>query len=83
MGNIRPLLESEIIRAQDTSKSASETARKLGVSYNTYKKYAQMYGVFDRLKNPHGLGIKKAYNIRTGKYALEDIMAGKIGRAHV
>ena len=40
-GKSRPLLESEIKKAQDESISASEAARKLNVSYNTYKKYAK------------------------------------------
>ena len=42
----RPLLESEIKAAQEKSRSAFEAARSLGVSYNTYKKYAQLYGIF-------------------------------------
>lgn len=40
-----PLLESEIVEALNTTKSARKAARKLGVSYQTYKKYARMYGV--------------------------------------
>ena len=35
----RPLLEAEIKAAQAISQSASEAARKLGVDYNTYKKW--------------------------------------------
>lgn len=73
----RPLLESEILEAQKKARSAMETARILGVSYNTYKKYAQQYGVFDKLKNPKGKGIRKGYNVKRGKYALEDILKGK------
>ena len=49
----RPLLESEIKSAQEKSRSAFEAARTLGVSYNTYKKYAQLYGIFENLKNPY------------------------------
>ena len=51
--------------------------RILGVSYNTYKKYARKYGIFEDLKNPDGIGIKKGYNLKRGKFALEDILAGK------
>ncbi len=48
----RPLLESEIKDVQQKARSAAEAARMLGVSYNTYKKYAKEYGVFEDLKNP-------------------------------
>ena len=46
----RPLLKSEIIIAQDESNSAAEAARKLDVSYNTYKKYAKLYDIMERCK---------------------------------
>ena len=52
----KPLLESQIKDAQSTSRSAFEAARKLGISYNTYKKYAKLYGIFEDLKNPYGIG---------------------------
>jgi hypothetical protein len=55
----KPLLESEIKDAQSKARSAMEAARLLGVSYNTYKKYARKYGIFEDLKNPDGTGIKK------------------------
>ena len=58
----RPLLESEIKDVQQKARSAAEAARMLGVSYNTYKKYAKEYGVFEDLKNPHGIGIRKGTN---------------------
>ena len=54
----QPLLESEIKDAQNKARSAMEAARILGVSYNTYKKYARKYGIFEDLKNPDGIGIK-------------------------
>ena len=55
----KPLLESEIKDAQKKARSAMEAARLLGVSYNTYKKYARKYGIFEDLKNPDGTGIRK------------------------
>ncbi len=73
----KPLLESEIKDAQKKARSAMEAARLLGVSYNTYKKYARKYGIFEDLKNPDGTGIRKGYNIKRGKYSLDDIIAGK------
>jgi hypothetical protein len=73
----KPLLESEIKEAQSKARSAMEAARILGVSYNTYKKYARKYGIFENLKNPDGTGIRKGYNIKRGKYALDDLIKGK------
>lgn len=73
----QPLLESEIKRAQTKARSAMEAARILGVSFNTYKKYARKYGIFEDLKNPDGHGIRKGYNIKRGKYSLDDILKGK------
>lgn len=73
----RPLLESEIKEAQDRARSAAEAARILDVSYTTYKKYARMYGILDRLKNQAGVGIKKGFSMSGGKYPLKDILEGK------
>ena len=47
----KALMESEIKEAQGKARSAMEAARILGVSYNTYKKYAKLYGIFEDLKN--------------------------------
>lgn len=73
----RPLLESQIKAAQEKCKSAFEAARLLGVSYNTYKKYAKLYGIFEDLKNPYGIGIEKAKKIKNKKYHIDDIIDGK------
>jgi 5-methylcytosine-specific restriction endonuclease McrA len=73
----KPILESEIKAIQRKARSASEAARLLGVSYNTYKKYAREYNVFEDLKNPSGLGIKKGNSKFGGFHALDDILAGK------
>jgi hypothetical protein len=73
----RPLLESEIKDAQSKSRSAFEAARLLEVSYNTYKKYAKLYGIFEDLKNPYGIGIEKAKAIKNKKYNIDDIINGK------
>ncbi len=72
----KPLLESEIKRAQEKARSASEAARLLGVSYNTYKKYANMYGIFEDLKNPDGVGIVKAGTYKGKNASLDEILAG-------
>lgn len=75
-GKSRPLLESEIKKAQDESISASEAARKLNVSYNTYKKYAKLYGIMERCKCVDSKGIPKVHNPYKGKYPLEEILMG-------
>jgi 5-methylcytosine-specific restriction endonuclease McrA len=73
----RPLLEHEIIDAQKKARSAAEAARLLGVAYNTYKKYAKLYGVFEDLKNQAGVGIRRI-NPKTGElYSLDDVLEGK------
>ncbi len=73
----RPLMESQIKAAQEKSRSAFEAARLLGVSYNTYKKYAKLYGIFEDLKNPYGVGIQRDVKIRNIKYNIEDLINGK------
>lgn len=72
----RPLLESEIRAAQDESHSAAEAARKLNVSYNTYKKYAKMYDIMERCKCVDASGLPKVHNPYRGKYPLEEILMG-------
>jgi len=73
----RPILESQIKAAQEKSRSAFEAARTLGISYNTYKKYAKLYGIFEDLKNPFGVGIERKVGIRNVKYNIEDLINGK------
>jgi hypothetical protein len=72
----KPLMEYEILEAQENARSASEAARILGVSYNTYKKYAVQYGIFENLINKEGFGISKGVKgLNMAK--IEDILAGK------
>lgn len=73
----KPLLESEIKDIQKKARSAAEAARLLGVSYNTYKKYAESYGIFEDLKNPSGIGITKGANLKITVLSLDEILAGK------
>jgi len=35
------------------------------------------YDIFEDLKNPDGNGIRKGYNIKRGKFSLDDILKGK------
>lgn len=61
-----------VIEASLTSKSATEAAAKLDIKYDTYKKYASMYGCF--VTNPSGKGTTK---ISGSKIPTEDILEGK------
>lgn len=73
----RPILETDIRDAQSKSKSAFEAARTLGVSYNTYKKWAKTYGIFENLLNPAGIGIVRANQVHNGENALDKILRGE------
>lgn len=74
----RMLLESEVLAAQSISKTEAEVARKLGVSFMTYRKYAKMYGLYGRVANMAGKGINKPIkNEDSGKYPLNKILEGK------
>jgi len=73
----RPLLENEILDAQDRSRSASEAARYLRVSYKTYTKYAKLYGIHDRLKNQCGRGIPKSRTTENQGTPLKEILDGE------
>tara|TARA_Y100000034_G_C6788897_1_gene353050 strand:- start:156 stop:656 length:501 start_codon:yes stop_codon:yes gene_type:complete len=61
--------------AISNTKSNSEAARWLEVTYNTYKKWAKYYDVFEQHKNQSGVGVKRT-RINT-KYKLDDILEGK------
>ena len=74
-GRRKVLTKNMILDAQTNSKSASECARWLNVSFNTYKKWAQYYQVYDNVKNQSGKGIKKGF--ATYRISLEDIFSGK------
>jgi len=67
----RKKIEEAII----ATKSNSEAARWLGVSFNTYKKYSMMFDLYESHKNQSGKGIHKV--IRDSKYSLDDILKNK------
>jgi hypothetical protein len=75
---LRMLLESEILAAQSVSKTEKQVAKKLGVSYITYQKYAKMYGIYGRVMNRAGKGINKPIkNENSGRYPLDRILNGE------
>jgi hypothetical protein len=73
----RILLESEIRAAQQVGISARQCARILGVHVATYKKYAKAYGLYTRVLNRNGKGLKKEKSAFVGKYPIGEILEGK------
>jgi hypothetical protein len=70
-------MESEIIEVQKTTTSAWQAARKLGVSYPTYRKYCKRYNLIKvRDKNAKRDNIGPV-NPFKGKYSLSKILDGK------
>jgi hypothetical protein len=71
------ILRSEIEEAQRHTSSNMAAARWLRVSYETYRKYAKLYGLFDRHLNPTGVGVEKGFAKRPTSIPLREILAGK------
>ena len=69
------LTKNMILEAQSHTKSNMEAARWLKVSYNTYKKWAKYYKVFEQHLNQSGVGVKKGW--ATYRIPLEEIFEGK------
>lgn len=76
-GQIIPILRSEILEAQKHTNSNAAAARWLNVSYNRYRKYAMLYGLFEGHLNQEGIGIDKGLSKRPTSIPLRDILAGK------
>lgn len=70
----RPLLESEILDAKSKRISCAGQASYLGVSFATYKKYAQLYGLFEPITSRRG--IKQPFDPYRGKYPIDKILNG-------
>jgi len=76
----RPLTKQEILDVQSVSNSAIATARKLGVDYRTYKKYAVMYGIHKTPGWPAKKGVGISPHVRNpykGKFPIDDILQNK------
>ncbi len=69
------ITKNMILEAQKHTKSNMAASRWLGVTYNTYRKYAKTYGVFEQHLNKEGFGIKKGW--ATYKVPVDDIITGK------
>ena len=72
----KPIPKSRIEWAIRSTLSIRAAAKHLGVAYNTFKKYAKMYDLFEQNKNPTGLGIS---TIKDTKYGvkIQDLFDGK------
>ncbi len=69
------ITKNMILEAQKHTKSNMEASRWLGVTYNTYRKYAKTYDVFEQHLNKEGFGVKKGW--ATYKVPVDDIITGK------
>jgi len=77
--------ENDIRYAMENSKSNSEAARFLKVSFTTYKKYAKMYTdsasgktLWELHKNQAGKGIRKdVCRANSGPYSIDKILQGE------
>lgn len=68
-----PDWENQVKNASLESRSATEAAAKLGIKYDTYRKYALLYGCF--ITNMSGKGTTKDNSSKT--IPLVDILSGK------
>lgn len=73
----QPILRSQIEEAQRHTNSNKGAARWLGVGYKRYKKYAQLYGLFEGHMNEAGWGIEKGFSKRPTSIPLKEVLEGK------
>jgi|ETN01SMinimDraft_1059929.scaffolds.fasta_scaffold05161_3 hypothetical protein len=73
----KPIPKGRIEWAIENSLSLKGAARVLGVSYNTLKKYAKRYDLFEQNINIGGKGVPKTGNLSKYRYKIEDIFACK------
>ena len=74
-GRRKVITKNMILESQKHTKSNMEAARWVGVSYNTYKKWAKYYQLFDGNLNQSGKGIPKRKS--NFKIELNNIFEGK------
>jgi len=72
----KPIPKSRIKWAIESTLSIRAAAKHLGVAYNTFKKYAKMYDLFDQNKNQSGVGITTKGNTGWG-IKIQDLFDGK------
>ena len=72
----KPIPKSRIEWAIRSTLSIRAAAKHLGVAYNTFKKYAIMYELFEQNKNQQGKGITSKGNTGWG-VKIKDLFDGK------
>ena len=72
----KPIPKSRIEWAIRSTLSIRAAAQHLGVAYNTFKKYAKMYDLFEQNKNQSGKGITTKGNTGWG-VKIQDLFDGK------
>ena len=77
----KPLSKEMIVAAQAKTMSNMGAARYLHVSYQHYKRYAKLYGLFEDHKNQSGKGIPKFLKSKGKEPALLDIIEGRVSAA--
>lgn len=77
----RPILQSEIEEAQKHSVNESAAARWMGISPDTYRKYAKLYKIYK--PKPHTKGQRGIFDPYRGKYPLNEILEGKHPNASI
>ena len=65
--------KEEIIKACNEELTMAKAAARVGLHFNTFKRYAVKYGVYQ--PNPAGKGITKKHN--GNKIPTDEILAGK------
>ncbi len=78
----KPLSKEMIVTAQANTKSNMAASRYLHISYQHYKRYAKLYGLFEGHKNQSGKGIPKFLKGKGKEPALLDIIEGRVSAAH-
>ena len=72
----KPIPKSRIQWAIQSTLSIRAAAQYLGVAYNTFKKYAIMYDLFEQNKNQAGVGVTSKGNTGWG-IKIQDLFEGK------
>ena len=72
----RPIPKSRIEWAIRSTLSIRAAAEHLGIAYNTFKKYAKMYDLFEQNKNQAGKGITTKGNTGWG-VKIQDLFDNK------
>ena len=73
----RVIPKGKIQWAIENSQSIAGAAKLLRVSYNTFKKYAKYYDLFEQNKNQAGKGISRKGDTGFSTAKLSDIFSGK------